>query len=108
MKSPVPPAHAGRATASTVGDVERAIMLRRLGGSLAHVIANSLNVIGMRASMLALARDAQGAARASKEISEHVAKISTLFDQLQHYAEALEPKAEVVDLEAEAAIEEEQ
>ena len=61
-----------------VGDVERAMLVRRLGASVAHVVANSLNVIGMRASMLALARDPEAAARASAEISQHVSSISTL------------------------------
>jgi len=81
-------------------DVERAIWVRRLGSSFAHVLANSLNVIGMRASMLTLARDPAAAARAAEEISSHVAHISSLFDQLQRYVEALEPRSELVDLEA--------
>jgi signal transduction histidine kinase len=89
-------------SAVAVGDVERAILVRRLSSSFAHVLANSLNVIGMRASMLALARDLDSVTRSATEISEHVSNISSLFDRMQHYADALEPPVERVDLGEEA------
>jgi len=83
------------------------MLVRRLSASFSHVLANSLNVIGMRASMLALAKDPASVQRSANEISEHVTNISNLFDRMQHYAEALEPQAEAVDLEklARAALE---
>lgn len=86
------PAGVSTPDATDLSSAERAALLERATASLAHAVANAVNVVAGRAHMLQMAAPSDAVLHSTKEMLTRIEALTRAMEQVRHFAESARSK----------------